>query len=383
MKKLTKIIPLTFLAIILLLLGLFWFVGSDFGQNYITKKIEKYLCEKLKTKVKVDKIRFDFPNWVSVENLEIEDKAKQNIINSKRFYASINMLDLIDNKLTITKIELENAKLNVTKEKEFNFDFIIDAFASKDTAISGTPPLRFEIGDIHLKNLSLAYSDKLSGTTVNSTVGEFKTKFSVVNPEKNIYHLANSKLISGKTSITLTKPSQTSNNSASNKETSSIYDIKVSMFNTSNYQLEYVDLPKKINLITKFNNLILDSLDYSKGINIKKIQFKNGLITYDDNSKPKQSKGLDNAHLALSKLNFEIDNIHNLGSKTSLQLRNGRFFEKSGLNVIQLSSRIDLDDRLVNIQNFKVSTLRSSIENSTKISFGKDISLSSNLKKTQ
>lgn len=383
MKKLTKIIPLTFLAIILLLLGLFWFVESDFGQDYITTKIEKYLGEKLKTKVKVGKIRFDLPNWVSIENLEIEDKAKQDIINAKRFYASVDMLDLLNNKVTISKIELENAQLNITKEKEFNFDFIIDAFASNNTTKSDSPPLQFEIGDISVKKLALNYTDKLGGIEVKSTIGEFTTKFTELNPDKNIYHLANSKLTNGKTSITFTKQNQQSTDSSTAKVTPAIFDVKVSLFNTSNYQIEYKDLPNKLNVAANLNDLLLNKVAYSKGINIGKVQLLNSFITYDDNTKPKQFKGLDNSHLVFSKLNLEIDSIQNLGSTTSLNLVKGSLLEKSGLQINQISSQIKLDDQSVSVQNLRISTPKSSIENTTTINLGKELSLNSNLVKTQ
>ena len=84
MKRLLHIIIWVLVGISLLIGGIVMYIQSPTGQDFLTKEIVSYLRKKLHTKVEIQKVRFDFPDWISLENVYIEDLLKDTLISGKR-----------------------------------------------------------------------------------------------------------------------------------------------------------------------------------------------------------------------------------------------------------------------------------------------------------
>ena len=117
MKRIVRIISWFFFGISLLLGGIFIFINSPTGQDFLTKQVVSYLRTKLQTKVEVEKIRFHIPDWISLENVYIQDLQHDTLIAGKRIYLDMDMMALLQNKAAINQVEFENSFL------DFSFSF--------------------------------------------------------------------------------------------------------------------------------------------------------------------------------------------------------------------------------------------------------------------
>ena len=91
MKRLLHIIGWLLVGISLLLGGIFIYLQSPIGQDFLTKEIVSYLRKKLNTKVEVEKVKFDIPDWLLIENVYIEDQNKDTLILGKSLHIDIDM----------------------------------------------------------------------------------------------------------------------------------------------------------------------------------------------------------------------------------------------------------------------------------------------------
>ena len=154
-------------------------------QNLVKNKAISYLKNKTHTEVRLESIKIAFPKDVVLNKFYMEDLNKDTLLYAKRLAVDISLLKLINNKVEINNIELENMRANVHRinpDTTFNFSFLMDAFMSeqkkpdeeveKDT----TSTLKFSLDKISLVDIGVKYRDDVAGNDVNFYLGEFKSK---------------------------------------------------------------------------------------------------------------------------------------------------------------------------------------------------------------
>src|ERR671913_687265 len=125
------------LGSIILLLVVLWFVlQTKWAQNIVRKEIVNFLEKKLDTKVSIARLAINYLYHLELDGVYIEDRSKQPLVYVGRLEAGYKLLDLLDNTLTISSLEVDSLRLNVHNSETdslFNYDFISKAFASADT----------------------------------------------------------------------------------------------------------------------------------------------------------------------------------------------------------------------------------------------------------
>lgn len=161
-KKIAKVFSLVLLSIVLLNIMLFFTFMIPSVQKYAADFAIKKLQPKLQTEVRLDRIRIKFFNSVEIGGLYVEDQKKDTLIYFDRLAANVRIGELLHNRLSVQSVELDNLTATVnraTPESPFNFQFIIDAFASTDT-VKKPPsdnPLEISINNVNISNGTLRY----------------------------------------------------------------------------------------------------------------------------------------------------------------------------------------------------------------------------------
>src|SRR4051812_29410530 len=164
-RKIARIILKTVLFIFLFIVFIFLLILTPPVQRFLTGKVESYLQNKLKTRVEIGSISFGLSGKVNLENVYIEDKTKDTLVSGGAVKAHLNFFKLFSNEVEIKDLELQNitAKIKrVLPDTAFNFQFIMDAFASeksKSPDTAQTAPMKLNISDIALENINLVYND--------------------------------------------------------------------------------------------------------------------------------------------------------------------------------------------------------------------------------
>lgn len=133
---------------------------SSRAQNYISKKATNYFSELLHTKVEIKGVDVELFRKIVLEGVYIEDLHHDTLLYASKLKIDINDVNLKKRKLTLQQISIHNTRASLVQylnEKDFNYQFIIDAFASKDTSKTDSSLWKVDFGDILLDNADFSY----------------------------------------------------------------------------------------------------------------------------------------------------------------------------------------------------------------------------------
>jgi hypothetical protein len=161
-KKIARIFAIVIVSIILINIILYITLSIP----AIQKKAADIAVDKLKpiigTELTLDGIRIRLFNTVELKGLYVEDLQQDTLLYVERIAVRIHALELLKNRISVQKAGLENFVANVhraTPDDPFNFQFIIDAFATeKDTTVVKESKWRITAHDVILKNGTLRYN---------------------------------------------------------------------------------------------------------------------------------------------------------------------------------------------------------------------------------
>ncbi len=101
----------------------------------------------------------------------------------------LHMLKLINSTADITSVDMEGARANVVRKPDgkFNFDYIIDAFATNDKEESPSKPFIISLDKINLNDIGVTFNDQQSRNDINLYFKSFDTRVKKFDLSKNTY----------------------------------------------------------------------------------------------------------------------------------------------------------------------------------------------------
>lgn len=408
MKRLLHIIIWILVGISLLIGGIVMYIQSPTGQDFLTKELVSYLRKKLHTKVEIEKVRFDFPDWISLENVYIEDLSKDTLVSGKRLYLGIDMMALLQNRADINQVELQNIRLKVNRtlpDTTFNFNFILKAF---DSGINEpkTPSKPFEVGmkAVKLQNVHITYKDAVLGTDADANFALLETKFDKFSLTKSQYHLASINGNKAAVSLNLYKPLEKKGNIAvSSKLPADTLDVNFKKLNLNSISWLFESSEDGIKSGGKLDNLeaegekiylenqqlVLPKISLKNAtafvemakstkkaiqntqqntlqskawqLRIGEIDVKNTNLKYEaplppDGGAKSRAKGFNPNSISIEKLSFKLNKFVFAPKQISGLLQNTTFVEKSGLEVKNISSDFIYTDKNLTLSKLLIKT---------------------------
>lgn len=133
-KKILKYTGIFIASLLVLVIVLVLSLQLPSVQNFAKGKLVNYLEKKIKTKVSLDRVYIDFPNSLVMENLYLKGQKVDTLLFARKLDVGLNIPKLLNNTADITSVDLQGVKANVIRNQNgtFNFDYILDAFATKD-----------------------------------------------------------------------------------------------------------------------------------------------------------------------------------------------------------------------------------------------------------
>uniref|UniRef100_UPI000A000091 translocation/assembly module TamB domain-containing protein n=1 Tax=Psychroserpens damuponensis TaxID=943936 RepID=UPI000A000091 len=375
------------------------FVRSPWGQNIIVSKAVNYVSNKTNTKVAIDKLFITFDGDLQLDGLYLEDKTGDTLVYSKSLEANIPLWKMINGEAVgVDALDWDGLRANVIRKDTvsgYNFQFLIDAFATTDTttvAVDTTAtPLNLVIGNLNLNNIDIVFDDAVAGIDSRFKIGQLKASMNTTNIENMVFDASeielnnsNIKFIQKPIAIDTTTSNvalpQFSSESLTLQNVVAYYesqpdriiaDLTLNEFSIetptvnlteNNLKLQRISLKNsKIKLITdaKINGLtqkIVDTKETAQTetqtfdwpqikINIAEIDIENNLIDYRvGNALPKKNLFNPNA-IALKNLTIKAQNIVLKDKRAGLRLNAFKFNETSGLNLKQLALDIEVTDQ--------------------------------------
>ncbi|WP_438712106.1 translocation/assembly module TamB domain-containing protein [Aquimarina muelleri] len=407
--KLAKRVLVTIIVIVTLIVSLILFIRSKWGQQIIVEKAITYLSEKTNTKINIDKLYLTFSGNLLMKGFYIEDQKKDTLLYSKKLEASIGIIPLVQGKsLNLKSLDWSGVVAKISKEngaKNYNYDFLIDAFSSNTDTISSPPTsdsFKISLGTITLNSIKLNFNDKESGMQSFLNLGSLHTNIQnfdldEMRFELNDFNISNTNIVYKQNKSIVEKQSL--------QETILPY-IKAKNINFNNIILSYVSEPEKQDLYTKLNKVQIQSSELdlnqknisvssflienstinfkdlkesennkdkiSKNNNpefkwpdwklkINEIVLENNQISYTSSNKPVQKNVFDPKSIALTDLDIKLLDIYLEPDNFTINVNNVSFRDRSGFSLRQFNAKLKATNSFLTITDLKVKTNQSSI----------------------
>ena len=131
-----------------------------FIQEKVGSIVSSVLKETWDWDIKIDKVRIGLGNRIIIDGIELKDKQDSTIVNASRLAAKIDLLPLLEGRVSIANAQLFGTSINLyqqTPEESPNFQFLIDTFSSNDTTSS---PINLHIGSVVLRRVSINWNQQ-------------------------------------------------------------------------------------------------------------------------------------------------------------------------------------------------------------------------------
>ncbi|MDD6211517.1 MAG: translocation/assembly module TamB domain-containing protein [Bacteroidales bacterium] len=129
-------------------------------QRKITVIATEVLHRQLGVEVKIGGVNVDFINKVILEDLYLEDQSGNPLFEARRVSAGFNFFDLFQKKISFTTVQFFGFDIHLiqrTPNAPLNVQFVIDAFANKDSVRREPLPFSFRFNSVLLRRGNVSY----------------------------------------------------------------------------------------------------------------------------------------------------------------------------------------------------------------------------------
>ena len=117
-------------------IGILVFLNLPVVQEKLSSIASKELSKLLQTEVSVGHVDVGFLNRIIIEDILLEDRKGEEMLKVARLSARYEILPLLEGRFSINSVQLFGFAFNLNRENpeaEPNYQFVLDAFAPKDT----------------------------------------------------------------------------------------------------------------------------------------------------------------------------------------------------------------------------------------------------------
>ncbi|KQR91970.1 cell envelope biogenesis protein AsmA [Chryseobacterium sp. Leaf180] len=428
-RKILKGFAITLGSLLLLIILLIFSLRIPAVQNFAKNKLVVYLEKKIKTEVRLERVYIAFPNSLVMENLYLRGQKIDTLLAVKKFDVGLDMWQLLKSKADITSIDLEGVRANVVRNPDgkFNFDYIINAFATSEKKESTSKPFIISLDKIKLKDIGIRFDDRQAKNDINAYFKSFDTRVKTFDLQNNSYAINDINLDGLKLTLKQDLIEEIANNVEQKVDSlnqKKPMELGLSGINLTNFNINYGDDNTKTfakvifkELSTKVNDLDLENNSYNVGnVLLKGADINANLfLASDDNAKnddPSQENqkagkpmkillgklifddvkavynntavaptraGMDFNHLNFGKLNLDIRNFKMENSQFAGSVKLAEIQEARGLNVQKFNTDFVYEEKQAYLKNLYLQTPKTVLRDEVVLNYSSIDQLSKNL----
>lgn len=430
-KKILKWTGITIISILVLLILLILSLRLPAVQNYVKDKLVVYLEKKIKTKVSLERVYIGFPNSLVMENLYLKGQDIDTLLAVKKLDVGLHMLKLINSTADITSVDMEGVRANVVRKKDgkFNFDYIIDAFATSDKEESPSKPFIISLDKINLKDIGVTFNDQQSRNDIKLYFKSFDTRVKTFDLNKNIYAVNDINLDGLKLKLKqdlvqeVARKVEKKVDSLNNKKPMQIglrgikltnFDIDYGDDNTKTFaKVLFKELSTKVNKLDLENNayhvgnVVLSGADINANLylpeqnanpkNTKeptvsttsekekamklllgKLVLNDVKVAYNNTAIAPTKQGMDFNHLNFSKMNVEVRSFKMENNTFAGTVNSAEIQEARGLNIQKFNTDFVYNEKEAYLKDLYLQTPKTLLRDEVVLNYNSIEQLSSN-----
>lgn len=185
------------------ILSLVIWIQTTWGKNFVRIKAVNYLQEKVGGKITIGTLNYSIPHWVQLDNVQIISPENDTLLNGQSLYVNLSIFKLIGGNIDVNEIHLKHIHLNINRKPNnpsFNFQYIIDAFATKKKDTTAKKQVQLSVSKVILDTVSVGFSDGYKKLFFKTSVGQFTSRIDAMDIYKmnfaiNDFMLKNSSFV--------------------------------------------------------------------------------------------------------------------------------------------------------------------------------------------
>ncbi|WP_288791095.1 translocation/assembly module TamB domain-containing protein [uncultured Elizabethkingia sp.] len=406
-NKLLKRTIITIISIVVFFSLLILSLRLPVVQNFIKDRLVVYLENKIKTKVSLEKVYVAFPNNLQLQNLYLKGQDVDTLLAVRKLDVGLNMMKLMSSTADITSIDLEGVNANVVRNQKgkFNFDYIINAFATSDKEESSSKPFIISLNKIKLKDIGVTFKDQQSKNDIKLYFNSFDTRVKTFDLQKNNYAVGDINLDGLKLKLKQDLVAEVSEKVGKKVDSlSKQQPMKIGLqgIKLTNFNIDYGDENTKTfakvlfkELSTKVNQLDLENNAYNidnvllAGADIradlylpakkedpKKVQessagsgkekamkvllgnlnFNDVKVVYNNTAVVPSKQGMDYNHLNFSRMNVDVRNFKMENNEFAGTVKSAEIKESKGLDIQRLTTNFTYGSKEAYLKNLYLQT---------------------------
>ena len=428
-QKILKYTGIVLASIIVLLILLIFSLRLPAVQNFAKGKLVNYLEDKIHTKVSLERVYIDFPNSLVMENLYLKGQKVDTLLFARKLDVGLNIPKLLKNTADITSVELEGVKANVVRNQNgtFNFDYIVEAFATKDEEESPSKPFIISLDKINLKDIGISFIDQQSRNDINLYFKSFDTRVKTFDLQNNSYAAndinmdglrlklkqdfleeVSTKVEKKVDSLNQQKPMKLGLNKVKLTNFNIDYgddntktfakvifkelstkinqlDLEKSNFGIENLYLKGADINAKLYLPAQNANpkkngdeAAANSSDQSLALLLKKLILDDVKVVYDNTAISPTRSGMDFNHLNFSKMNLEVRNFKMKDGTFAGTVNSAEIKESRGLDIQKFETDFVYEDQQAYLKDLYLQTSKTVLRDEVILNYNSIEQLSAN-----
>ncbi len=143
-------------------------------QTLLTHTIADYYSKKLHTKIHIGRVDFEFLKKLVLKDVYIEDLHKDTLLYATALKCDIGQVSFKSHQIYFSNIDVDKAKIKLITYKNdtnFNLQYLLDAFSSKDTTKSTGPGWNVSFGKLSLNGIDFRRQN------LNDTTKDYGLRF--------------------------------------------------------------------------------------------------------------------------------------------------------------------------------------------------------------
>ncbi|MCX6319871.1 MAG: translocation/assembly module TamB domain-containing protein [Bacteroidetes bacterium] len=340
LKRFLKILKWIFLTLLFLVVAIYIFIQTPFGQKWIVKQVTKRLSTDLKTKIKIDHVDFSLFNKMHLEGILIEDRQGDTLLFAGDMKVRITDWFFFKKEADLKYIGLENALIKFQRtDSVWRHQFLFDYFASSstDTSKKKNAGIRMNLQKVEFRNVTFVKKDAWLGTDMVIKTGSLDLDADKLSLSGNTFDIK---------SLIIKKPVVTLNNYKQLKPLDS---------------LGLNDVVNEIKSTVHWNNS-------NTVFKIGYLKIEDGTFRTDKLTNRPAFPYFDGKHILFTDIQTELSNARFSGdtifSKLNLSAK-----ERSGLVVKHLKADVKMTPQGMAFYNMDLATNRSTLKNFFSMSY--------------
>ena len=171
LKRFKKILKWVLLSLLFLVLAVYIFIQTPFGQNWIAGIVTKKLSKELHTKITIKHVDFSLLNRMYLEGIMIEDQQGDTLLYAGQAKVRITDWFIFKKRAELKYIGLSDAVIKFQrKDSVWSQQFLFDYFSSPSTGKKKKGGIAFNLQKVELRNVTFLKKDAWLGEDLSARV---------------------------------------------------------------------------------------------------------------------------------------------------------------------------------------------------------------------